>query len=435
MTGRAVAGIVAVALLSLLFVVACTASSDAAPKSVVIDVRPQNSLFDLALSISVSHLDPGERITLALTSKDSRGFQWSSRATFMAGRSGVVNPAIDPSLGGSYKGTWPMGLVSTMSSSRREADYFWGDGAQQFHLSLEVSKREIATKTFTRRLNPSHVSIKSETLAQEGFIGDYFDPATSVHHVAIFEFGGSEGGLSGGFIGAALAADGYPVLDVAYFGEPGLPKYLSRIPLEYFVHAIRWFDGQRSVNPSELYVLSGSYGSEAALLLGADFPDLVHGVIASSPSSVVTCGGLGCVGSAWTLKGRPLPYTPSFDSPDALGDAAAVIPVRKLRGPVFLDCGGLDTVWISCPYANAIMGQLKKAGSTFDNVFYSYPNAGHGVDEIVPYEPGFGTAQGQVVAEGVTIEGLNPDSNELAIENLWPKLLAWLRITANARSS
>ena len=178
---RSVAGIVTVALVLFLTAAAFAASSDAASKSVVVEVRPSNSLLDQALSISVSHLDPGERITLSLSSKDSRGFLWLSSATFVANRSGVVNPATDPSLGGSYKGTWPMGLISTMSSSGREPVYFWGDGAQDFLLSVEVSKREIATTTFTRRLNSLHVSIKSETLAGEGFVGNYFDPARSMH--------------------------------------------------------------------------------------------------------------------------------------------------------------------------------------------------------------------------------------------------------------
>jgi hypothetical protein len=46
--------------------------------------------------------------------------------------------------------------------------------------------------------------------------------------------GGSEGGLSSPLLAAALAGHGYPVLTIAYFGAPGLPASLSRIPLEYF---------------------------------------------------------------------------------------------------------------------------------------------------------------------------------------------------------
>jgi hypothetical protein len=49
----------------------------------------------------------------------------------------------------------------------------------------------------------------------------------------VLEFGGSEGRLSGSgrLIGAALASAGYPTLDIAYFGEPGLPATLTDVPL------------------------------------------------------------------------------------------------------------------------------------------------------------------------------------------------------------
>ena len=50
-----------------------------------------------------------------------------------------------------------------------------------------------------------------------------------------------------------------------------------------------------------------SRGSEAALLLGAYFPQLVNGVIAGVPSSVVNPGWPDTSQPAWTLGGRPLP--------------------------------------------------------------------------------------------------------------------------------
>ena len=66
-------------------------------------------------------------------------------------------------------------------------------------------------------------------------------------------------------------------------------------------------------------MLGSSYGSEAALLLGVHYPSLVHAVVALVPSSVVTCGIVGagrvtlttprCLGSPWTLGGKPLPHT------------------------------------------------------------------------------------------------------------------------------
>jgi pimeloyl-ACP methyl ester carboxylesterase len=107
-------------------------------------------------------------------------------------------------------------------------------------------------------------------------------------------FGGSEGGQSGPVIvGAALlAAHGYPALSLAYFHEPGLPDSLTNIPLEYFARALRLLRSQPGVDLDHVLVQEASRGGEAALLLGATFPDLVNGVVAGAPGSRVNQPGL-----------------------------------------------------------------------------------------------------------------------------------------------
>jgi pimeloyl-ACP methyl ester carboxylesterase len=85
---------------------------------------------------------------------------------------------------------------------------------------------------------------------------------------------------------AVLASRGHPALAVAYFGLPGLPATLTRIPLEYFATALRWLARQPGVNSDRIIVVGTSRGSEAAQLLGVHYPDLVHSVVALSPSSV-----------------------------------------------------------------------------------------------------------------------------------------------------
>ena len=90
---------------------------------------------------------------------------------------------------------------------------------------------------------------------------------------------------------ALLAARGYPSLALAYFKAPGLPQTLRDIPLEYFTSALEVLRAQPGVDPDHVLVAGDSRGGEAALLLGAHFPQLVNGVIAGVPSSVVHPGG------------------------------------------------------------------------------------------------------------------------------------------------
>jgi pimeloyl-ACP methyl ester carboxylesterase len=184
-----------------------------------------------------------------------------------------------------------------------------------------------------------------------------------------------------------LAGQGYAVLGVAYFGLPGLPSTLANIPLEYFARALRWLAHQPGVDPAKIAVLGVSRGSEAAQLLGVHYPNLVHAVIASVPSDASICSYPGCRTAAWTLGGKPLPYTTDFDNPAPADVPAAVIPDQKIDGPVFLDCGEADKTWTSCPYARAILSRLDRYHDRWTHVLYAYPGAGHAVGEFVPYEP------------------------------------------------
>ena len=119
----------------------------------------------------------------------------------------------------------------------------------------------------------------------------------------MLEFGGSEGGLSV-VMSRVLAAHGYPSLALAYFKEPGLPQGLARIPLEYFATALRALRAAPNVDPRHVLVAGVSRGSEAALLLGVHYPQLVDGVLAGVPSSVANVGYPDTSSPAWTLAGR-----------------------------------------------------------------------------------------------------------------------------------
>lgn len=125
-----------------------------------------------------------------------------------------------------------------------------------------------------------------------------------------------------------------------------------------------------------------SRGSEAALLLGAYFPDLVHAVIALVPSNVAVSGCPGCDQPSWTVHGRPVPYSQHFGPTSA--SPGAVIPVEKTNGPLLLDCGGVDQVWPSCPMARAIIHRLQSARDAHKHVLLAYPHANHYVGDPVP---------------------------------------------------
>jgi dienelactone hydrolase len=412
---------------------ACLAACTAAPaagRHVTIGVAPAESQADQPVGIKVSGLPPRDVVSLRLRTTDAEGVTWSSSATFRASQAGVVDPAASAAVAGTYTGVSAMGLFWSMQPQGRPPGgaYLWpGTSSVPFQLSVTVNGAEKASARLSRRLSERPISVTPERVGTSGFYGEFVSPAAAARRPAVLIIGGSQGGLASTLLAALLAAHGYPALAIAYFKEPGLPSSPSGIPLEYLARALRWLRGRPQVDPGHVFTLGISFGSEAALLLGAHYPGLVNGVIASDPSGVVTSPCTGCSFAAWTLHGRPLPYTTQLDNPDPAGDPAAVIPVQRIRGPVFLDCGGADRVWASCGYARAIMARLAAHRDAYRHILASYPAAGHGVGYLVPYQPVWAERTSPQDAGAAT--GANPD----ATAQLWPRLLQFLAGSAPTR--
>src|SRR5450755_2758026 len=202
-------------------------------------ISQRDSLYDVPLDIRVTGLRPGERVTVGLSAPNEVGSRWSARATFVA-RGQVLDLAATAPVTGSYRGVAGMGLFESMRN-RRFVSYFAPGNPQPFTLTAVIRGRLAATATLVRELTSAGVRCVQQTVATAGFFGSYCTPARRAsRRPAVLIFGGSEGGLAVADLAGLLASHGYPALALAYFGAPGLPANLIRIPLEYFARAARW---------------------------------------------------------------------------------------------------------------------------------------------------------------------------------------------------
>jgi dienelactone hydrolase len=214
-----------------------------------------------------------------------------------------------------------------------------------------------------------------------------FSPKVSRRRPAVLVIGGSGGGLATAlsYTAAGLAEAGYPALAVGYFKLPGLPFDLETISLEYFATALHWLARQPGVDSRRLVTWGVSRGSEAALLLGVNYPELVRGVAALVPSNVTLCASPTCPQPAWTLNGTAVPFQTVYGPAVASTDAA--IPVERIAGTILLVCGGADATWPSCPMADAIVARLSQHHAPFPHVLLKYPSAGHEIGYLRPASP------------------------------------------------
>lgn len=380
---------VAVVSAVVLLLAGCTGHG-AAP--VRFDLGGGSALFDAPLGVSINGLPAGGRVTVTASAQDGASHTWTSHATYPVDRSGTVDLATTAPTDGTYSGVSDAGLLWSMTAPG--TSFFDArDDAMTVHLTASVNGRGVATANLTRQLRPGTVVARPTSVAREGFYGVLFTPPDNgARRPALLAFGGSEGTAIGGIeIARAVAAKGYPALGIGYFKGPGLPDSLANIPLEYFATALRWLAKQPGVDRNRIDVYGWSRGSEAALLLGAHFPELVFGVVATSPSSVVNPGYPEATRPAWTLHGRPVPGVSLSDygEPRPADNPAAVIPVDRITGPVLLVCGDQDELWPGCPYAAAISDRL----GPHPHTTLREPGAGHYVGFLLPDVPCTPTAQ------------------------------------------
>ncbi|SRR5579875_362606 len=397
-----------------------------------VDAAPASGLADGEFHLIVSGLRAGEQVQVEAQATDATGEAWRSDATFAADARGQVNLDHSAPLAGSYSGIDPAGLLWSMHPSNgtdpRLAFFVPPRPGWKVTLTVRAAGRLIGVIAVRRLMEGPGVSEHPVSLAGAGFAGDYFAPrATPSGRPGVLVIGGSDPGMQVPIDAAALlASHGVPALAVCYFGCPGLPANLDRIPMEYFVRALRWLAARPGVDPGRLWVVGISRGSEAALLLGAYFPQMVHGVVGEVPSDVVNEALVGfrpVDQSAWTLGGRQLPFTRQFGNPHPTDVPKAVIPVQRIAGPVLLIAAADDQLWPSPAYSQAIMDRLSAYHRPFPRRLLNLPDAGHDIAEMVPNLPA-GTStffQGHIYSLGGTRA-----SNQAAKVIAWNALLRTL---------
>jgi dienelactone hydrolase len=368
-------------------------------------------LIDAVVHIRVNGLRPRSSVILTARTIDATGKAWRSSANYFANGHGVVDPAESPSFHGTYTGSRSMGLFWSMlpvgwKRPTREAGMAPRTVAKVV-IAVHLLGRVVARAQIVRRTTSPRVSIQDETVEQDGFRGRFCSEPSTVPRPAILRFGGSEGGLPGDATCTILASHGYPTLNLAYFGLPGLPTALSQIRLEYFERALQWLGGQQGVDPPKVVAMGVSRGGEAALIIGSVYPRYVHGVIGVVPSSVVN-HAFGGPDPAWTLGGQSLPFVR--------------IPVEQINGPVFVVGAGLDAIWPSNIYVGEIAARLHQHGRS-DVTALVYPNAGHGIGILLP---NLRVATALQSAEGLVERGGSPTADARGRAAAWPKLLAFL---------
>jgi len=374
--------------------------------AVRLDAGPAAAVVVDPVHVSVTGLPPAGLVTVQARALDRDGQPWVSAAVFRASAAGTLNLATAVPVSGSYHTADAAGLLWSLHpapGSRAAAGFLTSAAGFTVRLQVLAGGRVRATAALQRRWQ---VTVSAQTVRQDGFDGLlYTSAAVRPGAPAVVVLGGSGGGYDG-VPAAALAMAGYPALALGYFDEPGLPQCLCSIPLEYVARAVSWLRAQPAGRGRPVVLYGASAGSEAVLLLASYLPHLADGVIASSPTAVITPSISAVPGAAWTFGGQPLA-------------PGTTIPVTRLRVPLLMGDGGQDVIWDSAAAASTIMAELHGSADHAPATNLYYPGAGHYYFGFPPYFPFFTSTE-------VAGLGGSEQADALATEQFWTRMITFL---------
>jgi len=420
-----------------------------------ITVSPRRPALDTELRITLTGLPPGKPVTVRAESADPQGQLWSASAAFAADRAGLVDLSRDAPVAGDYAGADAMGLVWSMRPAGTSDPALVRERLDPVPLRLTATAGEVAVAAVELERAVIPAGLVRTQVRSHGLAGVLYHPAGQGPWPGVMQLGGAEGGLHEDDA-ALLAAHGFAVLALAYYGLPGLPATLTGVPLEYFGAALSYLRAHPAVAPGGIAVTGASKGGEAALLIGATYPDTVKAVISVVGSGVHTqgisqsvTGGslleiLSTPVTCWTYQGRELPYLPNVvtarmraaiaaGGPVCLGWAApdlraddldqAAIAVDRIDGPVLLISGADDPTY-GAAFQQIAASRLARSRHRYPYRHIVYPGAGHLI-AAPPYRP---TTQSVFPGPGVDFSyGGTPAADAAARAGAWREIRAFLR--------
>ncbi|XP_068197595.1 acyl-coenzyme A thioesterase 6-like [Antennarius striatus] len=386
--------------------------------------------LDESVQVKVTGLMSRQVVTIRARSTDERGVVFSSSATYRADDRGEVDLNKHPSLGGSYVGVEPMGLLWSL---RAEAlhQYFQKEKALEpqvvtFSVHDEEQGRVLAEATNERLLLGDGVT---RLPVKEGNInGVLFTPPGAGPFPAVLDLNSFPTEKRA----ALLANKGFVVLALCVFNVK--PKNTKEIHLDHFRDGIDFLQRQPKVGGNGVGVMSRSKAADISLSLSAFVPN------------VKACVWInGCsLNSFFPLyyNKRQILSTQLFDNskviptesgafinkyahtnPLAEENKGSLIPIEQAKAQFLFAASEDDMCWDSKSYVDEMVERLKRHGKhSFESV--CYPRAGHVLN--LPFSP-FCPSSPHGICGYRAIWGGEPRAHATAELHLWKKIQEFLR--------
>ncbi|XP_010865410.2 acyl-coenzyme A thioesterase 1-like isoform X2 [Esox lucius] len=419
-------------------------SSTMAAISPLLSVKPTRGLVDEKIQIIVRNLPARFPVTLhSLYLSEDKDY-WEAFGHYTSDNRGTVTVSEHASVGGTYEGTEPMGLLWSMQpvpGSRTGLRLRKMNVLTPMVVHISVFSGHV-TEGFSKQSPLATVVIERWYLApgvrridikEDGITGTLFLPSGPGPFPGVLDLWGGGGGLVE-YRSALLASHGFVSMALEYFSTE--KNRASNLHIKYFEKAFRIVQEHPLVMKDNVALFGLSLGTSITLHMAAYSKAVSprccvcvsgsHVQPINSPfkdvsekfqenGSKIRVDEDGCL--IWKDIILPIPTDPGLK-----------VDMGRIKCPVILIVGEDDQSWATVESAEDMTQMMRAAGNEHLLTTFRYPGAGHLIEP--PYTPHVRASNFivQPIRQKVTmLWGGYPKPHASAQEDSWEEILRFLQ--------
>uniref|UniRef100_A0A8C5FTU1 Acyl-coenzyme A thioesterase 1-like n=1 Tax=Gadus morhua TaxID=8049 RepID=A0A8C5FTU1_GADMO len=394
-------------------------------------------LYSQPVRVLVDGLRSSQVVTVKARATDDKGVPFHASAVYRADAGGAVDLGREPSLGGSYTGVEPMGLLWSLRADALHTKFCKSDSRRPHVVRFSVHDGEagagplLAEATNERRLLAD--GVERQPIKEGNIRGVLFVPPGDGPFPAVLDLYTFGGGLNERRA-SLLANCGLMVLTLALYGYDDQPKKVTKLHLDYFEEAIQLLRKHPKAMDSGVGLISLSKSGDLALSIATHLPNVkattwINGCCSNVVLPLYYRGSQIHSALMYDLHRVTVTESGAYNVKHGLHDPLApenegsLIPIERATGRFLFVAAEDDLNWDSCLYLNQLTERLRRQGKdNFEKVVY--PGAGHYLEPpFGPYCPSsFHGVLGAPVAWGG-----EPKAHAKAEMHLWNKIQEFFR--------
>ncbi|XP_029910126.1 peroxisomal succinyl-coenzyme A thioesterase-like [Myripristis murdjan] len=360
----------------------------------LLSVQPSRALVDEKFSVRVQNALPAQWLTVHALLHSEDGDDWEAFGHYVTDAGGDVNVTKDPSLGGTYVGVEPMGLLWSqrpVPGSRPGLRFTKRDvqtptqvrlSVYQGHQSEGFMDRAVLASVMVERWYMAP-GVRRVNITEGGVTGTLFLPPGPGPFPGLLDLWGGGGLVE--YRSALLASHGFASLTLNYL-KP------VQVKNEYFEDAYRVLQQHSQVCRRRIGLVGLSSGSSMALRTIYSNVIQPRCLVCLSATHVQPVGGT--IADFFYKIEENLKKSHYNEENQLIGrnvllpmptDTSKKVDVGRLQCPLLLVVGEDDQSWPASESADDMREMMERAGNSHLLTVLSYPRTGHLIEP--PYSP------------------------------------------------